>query len=129
VLQENVEIVRRNNEAFRRGDLDSVAASLDPDILVRADARWPEQRVYGREAVMVWYRGARESMGPDVRIEEIIDLRDRVLVRVCWFIRGQHSDAQGEMRYSELNTFREGRLILSEFFLEHEQALKAVGRE
>ena len=31
------------------------------------------------------------------------------------------------MRYSELNTYREGRLILSEFFLEHEQALKAVG--
>jgi ketosteroid isomerase-like protein len=129
VSRENVEIVQRNNDAFRRGDLDAVAAALDPDILVRTDARWPEQRFYGREAVMAWYRDARESMGPDVRIEETVDLGDRVLVRVCWFIRGQHSDAQGEMRYSEINTFREGRLILSEFFFEHEQALKAVGLE
>ena len=68
-------------------------------------------------------------MGPDIFIEEIIDLGDRVLARLCWLIRGEHSDAQGEMRYSELNTYREGRLILSEFFLEHEQALKAVGLE
>ena len=36
---------------------------------------------------------------------------------------------EGEIRYSELNTYREGRLILSEFFLEHEQALRAVGLE
>jgi ketosteroid isomerase-like protein len=129
VSQENVEIVRRNNDAFRRGDLDTVAAYLDPDVLIRTDPRWPEQRLYGRAAVMAWYRSAQEAMGPDVCIEEIIDLGDRVLIRLCWSIRGQHSDAQGEMRYSELNTYREGRLILSEFFLEHEQALKAVGLE
>jgi ketosteroid isomerase-like protein len=127
VSQENAEIVRSANDAFRRGDWHAVAANLDPDILVRTDVRWPEQRFYGREAVMAWFRGARESMGPDVRIEEIIDLGDRVLVRVCWFVRGQHSAAQGEMRYSEINTYREGRLILSEFFFEHDQALKALG--
>jgi ketosteroid isomerase-like protein len=129
VSQETMEIVRIANDAFRRGDWDAVAATLDPDVLVRADPRWPEQRVYGREAVLAWYRSAQESMGPDVCIEEIIDLRDRALIRPCWFIRGQHSDAKGEMRYSELNTYREGRLILSEFFLEHEQALKALGLE
>ncbi len=78
---------------------------------------------------MAWYRDARESMGPDVRIEEIIDLGDGVLIRACWFIRGQHSDAQGQMSYTEINTYREGRVILSEFFFDHERALKAVGLE
>ena len=34
-----------------------------------------EQRIYGREPVVAWYRGAQESMGPDVRLEEIIDGR------------------------------------------------------
>jgi ketosteroid isomerase-like protein len=125
--QENVEIVRKNNDAFRRRDLDTVAAYLDPDVLIRTDPRWPEQRLYGREAVVAWYRSAQESMGSDIRIEEIIDLGDRVLIRLAWFARGQHSDAQGEVRFSELNTYRDGRLILSEFFLEHDQALKAVG--
>jgi ketosteroid isomerase-like protein len=125
--RENVEMVRTVNDAVRRGDWDAVAAYLDPDVLVRTDPRWPEQRLYGRDAAVAWYRSAQESMGPDVCIEEIIDLGDRALIRVCWSTRGQRSDAQGEIRYSELNTYREGRLILSEFFLEHEQALKAVG--
>jgi ketosteroid isomerase-like protein len=127
--QENVEFVQRFLDAFRRSDWDAVEANFDPDILVRTDPRWPEQRVYGREAVTDWYRGVQDSGGPDIRVEEIVDLGDRVLVRICWFIRGQHSDAQGEMRYSELHTFREGLVILSEYFFEHEQALKAVGLE
>src|SRR6476620_6487927 len=59
--QENVEIVRVLNDAFRRGEWDSVAAYLDPDVLVRADPRWPEQRVYGREAVGVRLIPARQS--------------------------------------------------------------------
>jgi ketosteroid isomerase-like protein len=130
VSQENVAtIVRTMNDAFRRGDWDAMAAAMDPDILVRTDPRWPEQRVYGRDAVMAFYRGAWESLGPDARIEELVDLGDRAIVHLCWFIRGQHSDAQGEMRYSELNTYRDGRLIFTEFFLERGQALKAVGLE
>src|SRR3954449_11782817 len=124
---ENVELARAMCDSVRRGDWDAVAACLDSDALVRTDPRWPEQRVYGREAVVAWYRGAQDSMGPDIRIEEIIDLGDRALTRLHWVIRGQHSDAQGDIRYSELNTYREGLLILSEFFLEHEQAREAVG--
>ena len=127
--QENVEILRRGNDAFRRGDWDVVASNLDPDVLFRTDARWPEQRVYGRENVMAFYQGTRESLGPDVRIGEIVDLGDRLLVRLCWLVRGQQSDAQGELRYSELNTYRDGRLILCEFFLDHADALKTVGLE
>jgi hypothetical protein len=125
--QENVELVRTMNYAFRRGDWDAFAAHLDADVLLRTDPRWPEQRIYGREAAMAWYRGTRDSGGPDICIEEILDLGDRALIRMCWLIRGEHSDAQGEIRFSELNTYREGRLILAEFFLEHDQALKAVG--
>jgi ketosteroid isomerase-like protein len=127
--QGSVEIARAMIDAVRRGDWEAIAARLDPDVLVRTDPRWPEQRIYGREAAVAWYRGAQDSMGPDIRIEEIRDLGDRALTRLRWLTRGQHSDARGDIRYSELNTYREGRLILSEFFLEHEQALKAVGLE
>jgi ketosteroid isomerase-like protein len=125
--QENAKLARAMNEAARRGDWDAVAARLDPDVLIRTDPRWPEQRVYGREAVLDWYRGVKESMGSDYRIEEITDLGDRVLIRLRWLARGQHSDAEGDICYSELNTYRDGRMILSEFFLEHEHALKALG--
>ena len=70
-----------------------------------------------------------QSIGPDVCIEEVTDLGDRVLVSLCWTISGQHSGAEGEQRGSVICTFREGRVILEEFFLEHDQALKAVGLE
>jgi ketosteroid isomerase-like protein len=129
VSQENVELVREGNAAFRRGDWDNVAANLDPHILVRADPRWPEQRVYGREAALAFYRNLWESAGPDVRIEELTDLGDRVLVRVCWYMRGVHSGVEGDFWSSIIFTFREGRVILEEFFLEHERALEAVGLE
>jgi ketosteroid isomerase-like protein len=129
VSRENVELVRQGNAATRRGDGDTVAAALDPDILVRTDPRWPEQRIYGREAVIAWYQEVTEPGGTDISIEETMDLGDRVLVRLCWRVRGLRSGVEGEQRMSVIFTFREGRVILEEFFLEHEQALKALGLE
>jgi ketosteroid isomerase-like protein len=127
VSQENVEVIRNGNAAFRRGDWDAVAANMDPHILLRTDARWPEQRIYGREAAIAFYRGLSESGGPDIRVEEMMDLGDRVLVRMCWHMHGLRSGLEGEQWTSVICTFREGRVVLEEFFLEHEQALKAVG--
>jgi ketosteroid isomerase-like protein len=126
VAQENVDLYRKQADARTRGDWHAVAAQLDPDVVVRTDPGWPEQRIYGRQAVTAWMRGALESMGPDFRIDEIVDLRDRVLVRWRWNTRGQHSGIGGELRYSEIVTFREGRAILIEHFRDHEQALKAL---
>ena len=127
--QENLEIVRRGDEAFRRADWDAVDANMDHDILIRTDARWPEQRIYGRRAALAFYRGLWESLGPDVRLEEIVDLGDRVLVRWRYVIRGEQSGVQGEECGSTLETFRDGRIILAEYFLDHAEALKAVGLE
>ena len=126
VSQANVEIVKQTFAAFGRRDLDAVAATMDPHVLVRTDPRWLEQHVYGREAWIAWAQGLLESGGPDVRIEELVDLGDRVLVRVCWIMRGQHSGVEGEFRTSQILTFREGRTILIEYFFGHEQALKAL---
>jgi ketosteroid isomerase-like protein len=127
VSQENVDLYRAGFDAIGRGEWDVVRAHWDPDILVRTDPGWPEQRIYGREAVTAWQRSAFESMGHDFRIEEIVDLGDRVLARWCWTTRGQHSGIGGELRYSEIVTYREGRAILIEHFRDHEQALKSLG--
>jgi ketosteroid isomerase-like protein len=124
-----VDLVRKNNDAYRQGDWEAWDANMDPDVFVRTDPNWPEQRIYGRDAFIAFPRGVRESLGPDVRIEEIIDLGDRVLVRLSWHARGAQSGVEGEQTFSELATFREGRVVFIEYFLEHEQALKAVGLE
>jgi ketosteroid isomerase-like protein len=129
VSQENVDGYWAQFDAIRRGDWDVYAANLDADVLVRTDPGWPEQRIYGRQAVTDWARGAIESLGPDFRIDEVVDLGDRVLARWCWNTRGQHSGIGGELRYSEIVTYREGRAILVEHFSDHAVALKAVGLE
>jgi hypothetical protein len=123
----NVEIAKRGNEALARGDWGAVAAIMDPHVLLRPDPRWPEQQIYGREAVIAFIRGTQESGGADLRIEEIVDLGDRLLVRCCWSMRGQHSGVVGDVRFTEVATFRDGSVILIELFIEHDQALKAVG--
>jgi ketosteroid isomerase-like protein len=127
--QENRDVFNKGMDAFGRGDWDTLAATLDPDILLRADPRWPEQRIYGREAVIAFWRGLRESWGPDAHVEKVVDLGDRLLIRWRFIVRGHHSGVRGEQSISAVQTYREGRLILIENFLEHDEALKAVGLE
>ena len=129
ISEQNVEIVRRANDAFRRGDWDALAATMDPDILIRTDPSWPEQRAYGLEAAIVLYRGIRESWGGDVSYQEILDLGDRVLTRERWNVSGQLSGVPGALESSAIVTFREGLIILIEYFLDHKQTFKAVGLE
>jgi ketosteroid isomerase-like protein len=127
--QDNVDFYRKQFDALTHADWEVVAAGLDPDVVVRTDPGWPEQRIYGRQAVTAWLRGLQESLGADARIDEVIDLGDRVLARWSWNTRGQQSGIGGELRYSEIVTYREGRAVLIEHFRDHDQALKAVGLE
>jgi SnoaL-like domain len=125
--QGNVDVFKDGNEAFGRGDWNTLATTLDSDILLRADPPWPEQRIYGREAVIAFWRGLRESWGPDAHVDEVVDLGDRLLIRWRFIVRGHHSGVGGERSISAVQTYRAGRLILVENFLEHDEALKAVG--
>ena len=129
ISSQNVEIVGSANDAFRRGDWDALAAIMDADFLIRTDPSWPEQRAYGREAAIFLHRGIRESWGSDVSYKEIVDLGDRVLTRERWNVSGQLSGVPGALESSAIVTFREGLIILIEYFLDHKQTFKAVGLE
>ena len=127
--QENVDVARRSNDAFKRGDWETFAEALDPDVVLRPDRTWPEQRIYGRAAALEFYRSASETFGPDSSIEEIMDLGDRLLIRARWATRGQHSGIETDLTLSEVVTYRDGCAVLIEYFLDHHEALKTVGLE
>src|SRR5437764_6344406 len=112
--QENVEVARKVNEAVRRGDWDVVAAYYDPDVSIRTDPSWPEQRMYGRNAAMKFVRDAWEAWGIDVRIEEIVELGDRLLVRMYWNTHARHTGDGGAVGFSEIATYRDGSAIVVE---------------
>ena len=127
--QENVEIARRCTLAFRDGDWETLAAHMDPHVLIRTDLRWPEQHISGLQAALAWWQGLQESGGADVTIEELVDLGDRVLARLRWAVHGHLSGIEGEWSASRIYTFRDGRIVLEEWFLDHDDALRAVGPE
>src|SRR5690242_15228918 len=114
--QENVEITRRQHDAAVRGDWDAYEAVFDPDIVVRTDPSWPEQFIHGRQAVIDWLRSVQESLGTDRRIEDIMDLGDRVLIRWHWHMLGQRSGLEDDLRWSSITTYRDGRVVFIEMF-------------
>jgi hypothetical protein len=40
---------------------------------------------------------------------------------------GVHSGVEGDMRFSQVTTFKEGKVVLNEFFWDHREALEAAG--
>ena len=125
--QENVETARAEVEAVRHRDWQALSDLWDPLVLIRTDPNWPEQGVYGRENALAWMRGVLASGGHDFFAESMREIGDRVLMHMRWQMRGDQSGAQGDMRYVQIDTFREGRIILLELFLDEAQALRAVG--
>jgi ketosteroid isomerase-like protein len=130
--RENVELVRRVNEAHARGDLATVFAAYDPEI------EWHVSRISGFDdfdAVYVGPKGIRdffrtwldawESISFD--FEELIDADDKVVVILTQRMRGRKSGVEIEWRaYAQVWTVREGKLSRMEFFPTRAEALEAV---
>jgi ketosteroid isomerase-like protein len=127
--QENVDIFRANNAAFNRDGLDVWVKALDPFVVIRPDARWPESRpTFGRDAAHGFFENLTQTLGPgEVLIEDLIDAGDRIVSRLRIHVHGQGSDIEHETVLSAIHTFRRGKVIMIEFFLDHEEALEAAG--
>ena len=126
--QENVENVRRGFEAWNAGDMDTFGELYDPHVVVRWAEGWPEgsEPIMGREAVMRNWRQQREAFDADtVEPIKIVDLGDRVVVRLIWHAVGSGPDLNIATTY--IATVRKGKMILVEYFWDHAEALKAVG--
>jgi len=126
--QENVEIVRAMFDAYSAGDMAALSELYDPDVIVRSPEGWPEPGPFvGRDAVMRQFEQLRETFdATSVRpISDFIDAGDRVVVRLAY-----HAEGHGpEMNYevTQVITVRNGKIVYREYFLEHAEALEAVG--
>ena len=118
--QENVELVLKDLEYWNRGDMDAFVDLWDDDVVLRAAEGWPERDFRGKDAVRTFYEGFAETVGRDSVIGS-----DSVLLQpvMC----AAHSGLQGDMRFSQVTTFRDGKVVLAEFFWDHQEALEAAG--
>jgi ketosteroid isomerase-like protein len=133
VSQENVETVQRALEAWNADDLDAFLAELDPE------AEWHpsiEQAVEGRQATYLGHEGARRAWNEyrggtwgrlTARPQEIRDLGESVLVLGHFEVSGQATGLEFDQEVGQLVTLREGKIVRSQDFLSHAEALEAAG--
>ena len=92
--EENVEVVRRSNAAFMRGDLDALEKTYHADVRWRDLQHAPDapSEVRGIEALKRIWTDWLDAF-PDLRadISEYIDRGDNVICVVHWHGRGQGS--------------------------------------
>jgi ketosteroid isomerase-like protein len=127
---ENVEKARHAVDAINRRDLNVVEEFAIPDVeFVPALEGSVESRAYrGREG---WesYVGEIEDTWEELQIfgDEFRDLDDRVLVLGRAEGRGKGSGVPVAAAFAMVLEFRDGKISRSRSFLNHGEALRAVG--
>jgi ketosteroid isomerase-like protein len=127
--KENVEVLRASVAAVNRGDLEAALKDFDPYVVIRLDPSWPEDRPrFGGDAARSFFDDLAAMFGTgETVIEDVIDAGDRVVIRYRSRIHGQQSGIEDEVVYTQLVTFRGGKVVMLEWFLDHAEALEAAG--
>ncbi|HEX3262823.1 MAG TPA: nuclear transport factor 2 family protein [Solirubrobacterales bacterium] len=125
--QENVEVVRRAfaYEVYGRGDRAEAEAIFDPYVVMKPTEEGPS---HGLDAVRDNFEHWREAWDElEVRVEEVIDAGDRVLLTAHHRGRGQGSGVEVDTRFYEVYMLRDGKVVRVDEFSERAEALEAAG--
>jgi len=129
--QENVETIRRANEALKRGDRDSALADYHPDVewIDLAHAPDSPERGRGLSAVhTIWdqWEEAFDDFGAD--IEEFIDAGRYVLAVTRWYARGKGSGIVTDVRQVDVFEVENGKVVRAALaYPDAQTALEAFG--
>ena len=129
--QENVEIMRKANAAFNRGDVAAWSEAWAPDGEFRDLANAPDQGgvVKGldaiREVVELW-TAAFDEFSAD--IDDYIDGGSFVICAVQWHGQGKASGVSLDLRQFDVYEFRDGKIVRGTVgFKTRAEALEAAG--
>lgn len=128
--RENVEVVRRLNQAFNCGDLDAFLGLLHPDVEWVPILAKLEGTVYrGRDEVRRWVAELDRDWAefhPDP--QEFRDLGDVVLALGTWHARARTSGLSLDSQPGAwVARIRAGKIVRYETFTDRSEALEAVG--
>jgi ketosteroid isomerase-like protein len=124
----NVEIVRRQVEAYVSGDFETALAAFDREVEFDVSIR-PEGQVYRGPDGVVEAMRSWSGTWDDFRleVEEIIDAGDRVVLVDRQSGRGKGSGAPLDQQTFSVFTIREGKIVRVVWLPTREQALEAAG--
>jgi ketosteroid isomerase-like protein len=128
--QENVDAFRGVIEAINERGPDAGFDLYDAELEFREDPKFPEATVYrGRDEVVRNFREFTASF--EYYRFEIEDVRDaggdKVMAVLRERARGKASGLEVDRRSGWVTTFRDGRVLSFEIYLDPADALEAVG--
>jgi ketosteroid isomerase-like protein len=127
--QENVESSRRLWDRFLAGDTPGVLAGLDPEIEVHDPPELPGATVYrghaGWQEQSAKFREAFEQI--DYRVLEHVDCGENVITVVEATGTGTGSGVTGTVSYAQVETWRDGKVVLMRYFTSKPAAREAAG--
>jgi ketosteroid isomerase-like protein len=122
------EFVREWAAALNRGDFEAMVGDAGPDFEWVVAREHPDATTHrGPEAVSAYLAEWRRMM-PDFHVEivELEERGDRVLTVIEITGTGAGSGARTEVRTATISTFRDGKPVRTEEFLDPEEARVAL---
>jgi ketosteroid isomerase-like protein len=127
--QENVELVRRAIEAWNRGDLDAIVATLHPDVEYVTTGLFPglDPAYHGHDGFRRFWQDFRETWESlSIEIHELRDAGERVLL-LCTFNARGRDGLEVRRQVASVATIRDGLNVRHENYGDWTTALEAVG--
>jgi len=126
---DNVAIVKTYFEAFDRGDLDTAASYLDPEVQWRNTTLIDDEKVAGRAAVRTYWDRILSTF-PFVHDDATFEANgDQVCVIARVRARGAASGLELDAPCGYALTLRNGLVTRSDFFADPGEARRAAGLE
>ena len=124
----NADAMRRSIEAYNAGDLDGLVAMAHPEIEWEVAPEHPAATTHrGVDAVREYHEDWRNTLhGLTVELLSLAESGDVVLTVCRLRGKGGESGADVEVEIAFLTTFRDGKAIRVEEFLDPDEALRAL---
>jgi ketosteroid isomerase-like protein len=125
--QENVELVRRAFAGTNAGDFSYLQEGMDENCEFRLPPEFPGTQGTREGFVSVVYEVAEAF--EDIRYEpqEFLDQGDRLFAAVRTVGHAKHTGLAVDLLVYWVYTFRDGKVVVMEAYLDRAEALEAVG--
>jgi ketosteroid isomerase-like protein len=128
--QENLNLVRRQVQAFNDRDIPALESIYSEDFVFRliggfADLMGTEFR--GQDAALGWMKEWTETIDARAEIETIREINERVLTILNIEATGAASGVSTTLRIGQVYSFRDGRISAQDAYYTVDDARKAVG--
>jgi len=124
----NAAAVRASIDAYNSGNLDGLVAMAHPDIEWEVAPEHPAATTHrGTEAVVAYHQDWRNTVHDlTIDLRSIAERGDSVLTVCGLHGKGAESGADVEVEIALLTTFRDGKAIRVEEFLDPGEAMRAL---